>query len=63
MLRSRVRQSYKTAGFEEISEATLLTLVQMDTLDIKEIDLFKAVQGWANVASGPHMRKVYLIFY
>jgi len=66
MLGKRVRESYRAAGFEEINESTLLTIIQMDALDINEFDLFKAVQDWATrqctmklqSVTGPNMRKV-----
>ena len=69
MLGKRVRESYRAAGFEEINESTLLTIIQMDCLDINEFDLFKAVQDWATrqcankmlSVTGPNMRKVYFL--
>jgi len=65
-----MRLSYKidTAGFEVLSGPALLTILQLEDLDMSEKDLFMAVNGWAgrrctdkNVEiTGPNMRKVSL---
>jgi len=35
------------AGFLEVSEPTLLTILQMEYLDMGEVELFKVVEAWA----------------
>ena len=68
-----MRLSYKidTAGFEVLKGPSLLTILQLEDLDMSEKDLFMAVNGWAgrrctdkNVEiTGPNMRKVSLNFF
>ena len=63
-----MRESYKAdqAGFEGISESTLLAIVQMENLDMSELELVRALVGWArgqcskrNVEmTGTNMRQV-----
>ena len=63
-----MRESYKSdeAGFEDLTESTLLTILQMEELDIKELELFRALVGWARrqcskrdvEMTGTNMRKV-----
>ncbi len=44
--------SYETdnTGFNELSESTLLTILQMETMDLSELELFRVVMGWAGHA-------------
>ena len=68
-----MRLSYKidTAGFEVLKGPALLTILQLEDLDMSEKDLFKAVNGWAgrqcydkNVEiTGPNMRKVSFFYF
>lgn len=36
-----------TTGFNELSEHTLLTILQMETMDVSELELFRVLMGWA----------------
>ena len=47
MLRKHPTQCLETAGFEKISESTLLKVVETDDLIISEVVLFQAVKRWA----------------
>ena len=44
-----MQKSYKAdeAGFEDLTESTLLTILQMEELDMREVELFRALVGWA----------------
>jgi len=63
-----MQEAYKAdkAGFEDLTESALLTIVQMEKMDMSELELFRAVAGWArrqclkrNVEmTGTNMRQV-----
>ncbi len=58
------------AGFEDLTEVALLSIVQMEKMGTSELELFRAVVGWArrqcskrNVEmTGTNMRQV-IVFY
>ena len=49
ILRQNMYHSYEmnSADFEELSESTLLTILQMKKMDMSELDLFHAIVSWA----------------
>ena len=49
MLSLQMYSSYETdnTGFDELSESSLLAILQLGTMDMSELELFHAVEGWA----------------
>ncbi|XP_078344681.1 BTB/POZ domain-containing protein 6-like [Oculina patagonica] len=50
MIDKRTDEAVKSDGFEAIDRSLLETVVQRDTLNIEEVELFKAVDLWATRA-------------
>lgn len=50
MIDKRTDEAVKSDGFEAIDRSLLEAVVERDTLNIEEVDLFKAVDLWATRA-------------
>ena len=71
MISQQMEECYRAdaGNFEEIAESTLLTIVQIENLNISELELFRAVMGWAGrqcrkknlEITGVNMRQVRLL--